>query len=301
MLFEQRTLERRREVQLRFALAGIDLGGNDEFTARQRRRSRQRRAATLAQQVTSALAGPRHADAVGVRECQQQTGGLVTRELRLTVGARRVVATDAPGKQFTGASHLLQRPTIDCETRGCRSTAQDVHSMTQVRVALRALRTQRIALADEPGNVAGEIGQAQRCTAFDHVRKPRVRAETGHATSAGRRLAAFVDRLESMQQLFCLRQRRERRWIEPGEGLWIARTPAREFEREWREIGLEDFRNGLCRQRGVRGLGPQPITHAGSGAPCPTAALVGRGAGNRNGLEATHAAAGIEALPSLEP
>ncbi len=86
MPFEQRALERRREVQLRFALAGIDLGGNDEFTACQRRRSRQRRAATLAQQVTSALAAPRHADAVGVRECQQQTGGLVTRELRLTAG-----------------------------------------------------------------------------------------------------------------------------------------------------------------------------------------------------------------------
>ncbi len=80
----------------------------------------------------------------------------------------------------------------------------------------------------------------------------------------------------------------------------IARTPAGEFERERREIGLEDLRNGLCRQRGVRGLGPQPIADAGRGAPCATAALVGRGAGNRHGLEAAHAAVGIEALPSLE-
>ncbi len=218
----------------------------------------------------------------------------------LTLGARRVVAADAPGQQFTGASHLLQRPTVDRETGGCRSTVQDVYSMPQVRIALRALRTQRIALADEPGNVAGEIDQAQRRTAFNHVRKPRVRAEAGHATSNRRRLTSFVNRLESIQQLFCLRQRRQRRGIEPGEGLRVVRTPAREFEREWREIGLEDFRHDLRRQRGVRRLGPQPIAHARSGAPCPTATLVSRGAGNRHGLEATHAAVGVEALPALQ-
>ena len=300
MLLEQRALERRREVQLRFAFAGIDLGGDDEFTARQRRGTRQRRSAALAQQVPSALAAPRHANAVRVGERQQQTDGLVARELRLTLGARRAVAAQAPGKQFAGTPHLLQRPAIDCETRGCRSAAQDIHSMTQVGIALHALRAQRVALADEPRDIAGETGQAQRRAAFDHVCEPRVCAEAGHAASDCSGLPALVDCFEPTQQFPCLRQGRKWWRVEPGQRVRIARTPAGEFEREGREVGLEDFRSGLRRQRCVRGLGPQPIAHPRSGAPCPTATLGGRGAGNRNGLETAHAAARIEALPTLE-
>ncbi len=80
----------------------------------------------------------------------------------------------------------------------------------------------------------------------------------------------------------------------------IAGTPAREFQRERREVGLENFRGGLRRQRRMRGLGPQSIAHARSRASCAAAALIGRRARNRHRLESTHAAAGIEALPPLE-
>ena len=172
--------------------------------------------------------------------------------------------------------------------------------MSQVRVTRHALCTQRIALADEPRDVARQFGKTQLRAALDHVREPRMRAEARHATSERRGLPAFVDRLEPMQQVLRLRQRRQRRRIEPGERARIAGTPAREFQCERREVGLEDFRRGLRRQRCMSGLGPQPITHAGSRAPGAAAALVGRGARNRHGLEAAHAAVGIEALPTLE-
>ena len=113
MPLQQVAVERCRQVQLRFAFTRIDLGGDDEFTARKRRRSRQDRTATLAQQVAPAFAPACHADAIRVRERQQQTHRLVTRKLRLTRAARHAVAGNAPGKQFAGTSHLLQGATIE--------------------------------------------------------------------------------------------------------------------------------------------------------------------------------------------
>ena len=63
--------ERRRELDLRFALAVVELDGDDELFARDGLGCRERRAAAVRELVAAFAAGPALADAIGIREREQ--------------------------------------------------------------------------------------------------------------------------------------------------------------------------------------------------------------------------------------
>ena len=61
-------VERRRELDLRLALAVVEIDRDDELLARDRLRARERRAAAVRELVARLRAGPAPRDAVGIRE-----------------------------------------------------------------------------------------------------------------------------------------------------------------------------------------------------------------------------------------
>ena len=62
--------------------------------------------------------------------------------------------------------------------------------------------------------------------------------QRGHLPPERCRASCVVDRLEPVKQLACLRQRHLGRRIQPAQPSRIDRAPARELERERREVGL---------------------------------------------------------------
>ena len=76
-------------------------------------------------------------------------------------------------------------------------------------------------------------------------------AECCHVAAERRDAATGIDRLEPCEQVACLRERRRWRRIDPRQGRRVVAAPAGEFERERREVCLEDFGRGLRQQRVV--------------------------------------------------
>ena len=128
-----------------------------------------------------------------------------------------------------------------------------------------------------------------------------MRASRGGSASA-RRLLAFVgdaaigiERAEFAQQAPRFLQRRRRRRIEKRQRRGIADAPLREIEHQRRQIGAEDFRLRIGRERGGLRLVPQPVADAGLGAAGAAAALVDRGARGAHGLQPRQADVGLVA------
>lgn len=68
--------------------------------------------------------------------------------------------------------------------------------------------------------------------------------------------ALFVQRFQVGQQRPCLGQRAGRRQIEPDECIGVGQAPARQFQRQRRQVGFENFRNAPGVQPGLRGFAP---------------------------------------------
>ena len=180
------------------------------------------------------------------------------------------------------------------------ATMQHFDPVREVGVAKSGAGAQRIALREQRGDPAGESLESQVAAAQHHVRESRMQAERCHVAAERRDAATGVDGLEPCEQVACLRERRRWRRIDPRQGRGVVAAPAGEFERERREVCLEDLGRGLRQQRVVSRLAPQPVAGAGRGAARASAALVGRRARDAHGFEAAHAGGRVEALPALD-
>ena len=57
---------------------------------------------------------------------------------------------------------------------------------------------------------------------------------------------------------------------QPGQLEWIGRAPIGQFEQQWRQVGIEDFRRATRRQQLVLPSGPEAGTDARFEATCTT-------------------------------
>ena len=76
-----------------------------------------------------------------------------------------------------------------------------------------------------------------------------MQAQRRHVAAERRDATTGIDGLEPCEQVAGLRERRGWRWIDPRQVRGVVAAPAGEFERERREVGLEDFGRGLRQQR----------------------------------------------------
>ena len=88
--------------------------------------------------------------------------------------------------------------------------------------------------------------------------------------------AVAVDRAEVGKQALRLGERRGRRRIEKHQLAGIGDAPLREVEHQGREVGGEDFRLAVRRERRGLRLVPQPVADAGLDPAGAAAPLVGR-------------------------
>src|SRR5579859_783004 len=99
-----------------------------------------------------------------------------------------------------------------------------------------------------------------------------------HVAAAGRDASVPIERAEALEERPRARQHGGRRRIEPGERAGVLRPPARQLERERREVGFEDLRGRVRREARVRALAPGAITDPGRLPPGAPLTLLGRGA-----------------------
>ncbi len=97
--------ERRRELDLRFALAVVELDGDDELLARDGFGARERRAAPVRELIAAVAAGPALADAIGIREREQPAR---IGRVRACVVARAELAQ----VRAFGAAHALEHAAV---------------------------------------------------------------------------------------------------------------------------------------------------------------------------------------------
>ncbi len=114
------------------------------------------------------------------------------------------------------------------------------------------------------------------CALTQHVRETRMHPEFREHPAVRRDARRRIDRLELLQQLSRLGKRRRGRRVEPGEAVGIHRTPAGEFQRQRREIGMQDFRRRLRAQRGMRAFRPKAIAISCAQTAGASAALIRR-------------------------
>ena len=134
-----------------------------------------------------------------------------------------------------------------------------------------------------------ELGSPQQ-----EVRQPGVQRLFGHRPAVRGDRPSGVEGAQPDQQVAGCGQVGVRWRREPGEVL-LAGTPRRKLQRERGQVGDLDLGFGVGSQRRVHGPAPEPVRGAGREPPRPTGALLCLGDGHREGDEAAHAAAGIQA------
>ena len=132
-----RARDRSREVDLRLTLARIELGGNDELAARERRRPRQHGAAALGEQVAAARlsrrepcrSGPDTRTPAAAPSAASRATCRCFPEppRRRDAGARRCPLTGAPAAARA----------VDASPGRRRSPMQHIDAMAQVGITLR--------------------------------------------------------------------------------------------------------------------------------------------------------------------
>ena len=105
--------------------------------------------------------------------------------------------------------------------------------------------------------------------------------------------AIGVDGVQVGEQLAGLGERPRRGSVDEAE--FVPAAPGSEFQREPGEVGLGDLGRSVLRAGAVLELAPEPVGGAGLGAPGAPGALFGRGAARRDGGEAGHPGACVEA------
>ena len=277
-----RRVERRRELDPGFAIARIERGDDDEFRSRERGRVAELRAAAAAQQVAAAGRPPVPARCGPGRRTQAAARSPAPRRVRWP-GSRRDRDVRPSCRSICCATRLTRRiapvSTSKCAGAGRprRTSMRWNRSGSRNPGAARSGSRSDSSAAtwhassrvpEGPGRAApcarGAGGRpALPCRGRAAVTRPP--ASTASSRSSRSRACASVA---------------GRRRVEPGERRGIGASPARELERQRREVGLEDFGGRLRQQRVVRRLAPEPVADAGRGAARAAAALLGRRAGD---------------------
>ena len=306
MLEQVRALQRRGEQDPRVALAVVDLDRDDEFLARDRLGTRERRAATVRELVAAVVARPALRDSIGIREREQHAG------LDGQVAARGRGRAEIIEERALEPAHALERSARDAcapavALRGLVArglAAQNLQAAPDVAVALAArpaaAAAQQVALGKQRRELGARARRAEIARREQHLREPRVRPEPVQRAAVRRHAAGRVERAEAAQQVARGGERRGRRRVEPVERIDVG-APDRELERERYQVGRHDLGRRARRERALRALAPEPIAHAGRGPARAARALLGRRARDPLRLEAAHPARGIEHAAPLEP
>ncbi len=244
------------------------------------------RGAAIGQAVVGATGTPLLGDAIGVGERQQ-----AAKPARLTGVAHRLrhrlpleLPAELPG-QLPGALHGAL--CIACD-------AAFPAEQGQAAVQVGAATAQDVAFRQQRRQVTGQCAQPQRLATQQQMGDSRVAGQLGHGLPVGIQGAARIQGAEPSQQIERLGIGGLWRHVEPAQLLW-RHAPAQQLQGQAGEIGLEDFRRGIGAELFVLALRPQPVAHAGLQAPCAPRTLGGGGTGNALGVEAGHAAGGVEA------
>ena len=172
--------------------------------------------------------------------------------------------------------------------------------MAQVDVALALGQAQEVALAQDRRKQGGDLALAQFAALQHEMRQSRMLSQPCHCPSVRRDRAQLIERPEIEQQGARRGQRGGGRRRQPGQG-GVAGAPQRQFERQRRQVGVEDFGRREGQQAALRLLGPQAKAHAGFEAAGAAAALVGRRLAHPHRLQPRHARAWREARHPHQP
>ncbi len=134
--------------------------------------------------------------------------------------------------------------------------------MAQIDVTLALRQAQEIALAEDRREQSGDLALPQFAALQHEMRQSRMLSQPRHRAAVRRDRARFIQRTEIEQQRACRGQRGGGRRCQPGQR-GLARPPQRQLERQWCQVGVEDFGRGEGRQAALRLLGPQAIARAG--------------------------------------
>ena len=120
-----------------------------------------------------------------------------------------------------------------------------------------------------------------------------------HRAAQRRDRAIGVDGVQVGEQLAGLGERPGRGSVDEAE--FVPAAPGGEFQRERREVGLNDLGRSVSRAGAVFELAPEPVGSAGLRSPGAPGALFCRGAAGRHGGEPGHPGACVEARLAGEP
>ncbi len=292
---EARALESGSQKDARFPLTRVEFGDRKHRLAREGLRFGEECPASIREQIAIGIAAPQ-SDSIRVGQRQQQAGV-------------------AGGSMLAGRSHLeppqktiplpgsaLSSAAIDVEFRRRRPAApQGLDAQFEIGIALSAARSQQIAFGQDAGDLAGERRKTIGCASYHHVSKPRVRTERRHGAALRRDASVGINRVESLEQIARLRERRSRWQVEPAQLRRIRYAPLRELECERRQIGLQYFGRPVCRERSVFRLGPETHADTRSQSPGAPTTLIRRRTRAAHGIETAHPRRWIETIAALEP
>ena len=271
MLLDVGGLDRRRQQNAALGRGSGQFGDGNIGRARQRGGSVHGRAAPIGEHEAAIAAIARHP--VGKCEGQHEAGGrMLPSPWR---GGRRA-------RPLTGRH--LRRPALRQTARTAGAWRAVAAELIEPDIKIDAVAAEP-ALGEDSGDFRGLLARAPTMRIHDHARQPRRQRQRAQAVAFRRDPAIAVERTEFAQQASRLLQRRRRRRIQKRQGRGIADAPLREVEHQRRQVGAENFRLGIGRQRRGLRLVPQPVTHAGLGAAGTASALIDRGARRAHGFQ----------------
>ncbi len=166
------------------------------------------------------------------------------------------------------------------------AVAEALHRLLQIAAA--------VALVQHRSQPRRRTGEVQGPGSDQHVAEARRGRQAPDLAAMRRDAAGFVDRAERTQQLGGVTPGRRGRRIEQGQLRHVG-APGRQLKGEARQVGGEDFRRVVRRQRGMLVAAPQAVGRAGAETAGAAGALVGAGARDALRLQAIGASAEVEA------
>jgi hypothetical protein len=128
--------------------------------------------------------------------------------------------------------------------------------VAQIDVALSGFQPKKVPLAQDGGNQSGDPTATQRAALQHEMGKTRMLAEPRHGATVRRDGTRRLERTEIDQQGARRGKRRRRRRRQPGQSGFVFDTPCRHFERQGRQVGVEDLGRREGHQAALRLFGP---------------------------------------------
>ena len=263
-------LQGRGEQDACVALAIIQVHRHDELLPRQPLGPREHRAAAVGENEAAHPARSLAADAVRVGERQQQARVTTRVGAAGAGGAAGVVrlpfeiARDAPGP-------LQRRPV---KPRRAVLCAHELEARADIRIARPRTCVQQIAFRQQCRELRGERQLSEHARTQQHVRQARMHDETRQLAPVRGNASGAVQCPETGEQIPRAAQLCGRRRIEPAQRLGIPCAPARQLQRQRREIGVQDLRRRERCQSRLGALAPCPVADTRCQAPGTTLALI---------------------------